>query len=61
MRRALEQLLVDFGSGDAKKLAGRPNEWRLRVGRWRVILELDNQAGLINATRVLPRDRAYRD
>ena len=43
-----------------KKLAGRDNEWRMRVGRWRVILRFDNQAGTLIVLRVLPRDRAYR-
>ena len=57
---SLDRFVSDFGLADVKKLGGRTSEWRLRVGRWRVILELDNQAGLINVTRVLPRGRAYR-
>ena len=44
-----------------KKLGGADDEWRLRVGRWRVLLDLDNQTGVITITRILPRDRAYRD
>lgn len=58
--QALDRLIADFGRADVRKLSGRGGEWRLRVGRWRVIFELDNQRGLINVTRVLPRGRAYR-
>ena len=58
---ALDQLTRDFGSADVKKLSGQSARWRLRVGRWRVILTLDNETDAIDVTRVLPRDRAYRD
>ena len=51
----------DPGTSDIRKLGGRRGEWRVRVGRWRVTLELDNEAGVINVTRVLPRKEAYRD
>jgi mRNA-degrading endonuclease RelE of RelBE toxin-antitoxin system len=61
VRRALDRLTPDLGTADLRKLAGHRNQWRLRVGRWRAILELDNAAGLIRVMRVLPRERAYRD
>jgi mRNA-degrading endonuclease RelE of RelBE toxin-antitoxin system len=61
VRAALRRLRDEPGAGDLKKLAGRSGEWRLRVGRWRVILGLDNASGIITVVRVLPRDRAYRD
>jgi mRNA interferase RelE/StbE len=60
VRRALERLADDFGSVDVTKLAGRGNRWRLRVGRWRVILDLDNSAGQLTVVRVLDRKDAYR-
>lgn len=60
VRAALDRLRDDPGMADLAKLSGRPNEWRLRVGRLRVILELDNASGTIRALRVLPRGRAYR-
>lgn len=53
---AIERLLDDPGSVDLTKLAGRGNQWRMRVGRWRVILELDTAAGTITVLRVLPRN-----
>jgi len=61
VRAALHKLRDEPGAGDLKKLGGRADEWRLRVGRRRVILSLDNRTGIILVMRVLPRDRAYRD
>lgn len=57
----LDRLIVDPTTADLKKLGGKQGEWRIRVGRWRVILELDNHSGLMTVVDVLPRDRAYRD
>lgn len=58
--RAIDRLGQDPSAVDLAKLTGREGEWRLRVGRWRAILELDNAAGLIRILRVLPRSQAYR-
>ncbi len=58
--RALDRLLADPGSADFKKLAGSGNDWRLRVGSWRVLLRLYNDAGIMRVLRVLPRARVYR-
>jgi mRNA interferase RelE/StbE len=59
--RALDRALADLGAGHLKKLGGRGNEWRLRVGRWRIRLDLDNANGVISVMRILPRGEAYRD
>jgi mRNA interferase RelE/StbE len=58
---ALDRLVDSPGSVGVRKLTGRSNEWRLRVGRWRVIFEFDNPQGTIRVLNVLPRDKAYRD
>jgi mRNA interferase RelE/StbE len=58
---ALDRAAEDLGSADLKKLGGYEDEWRLRVGQWRVRLILDNQAGTIIVARVLARKDAYRD
>ena len=60
IRDALRRLPDEFQLADVKKLGGRRDEWRLRIGRWRAVLELNNDAGIITVLRVLPRDRAYR-
>ncbi len=45
--------------GDTKRLQGRPGEWRLRVGDWRVRFRRDNTARVIDVLLVLPRGGAY--
>jgi mRNA-degrading endonuclease RelE of RelBE toxin-antitoxin system len=61
MELAIGRLAEDPGTVDFAKLAGRQNEWRLRVGAWRAIVELDAATGTLTVRRVLPRGRAYRD
>jgi mRNA interferase RelE/StbE len=58
--QALDRLCGDPPQGDVVKLTGAPNEWRLRVGDWRVRF-IRESSGPIQVTRVLPRGRAYRD
>ena len=60
MARALERLVANPGAVDLRKLSGQTDQWRLRMGRWRAILELDNETGTVRLLRVLPRGRAYR-
>ncbi len=57
---ALDRLAGDPPAGDVVKLANA-DEWRLRVGDWRVRFERDTETGVIYVLRVLPRGRAYRD
>jgi mRNA interferase RelE/StbE len=57
---ALDRLIADPPTGDVIKLQGR-EEWRLRVGDWRVLLRLDHEARAVDVLRVLSRGRAYRD
>jgi mRNA-degrading endonuclease RelE of RelBE toxin-antitoxin system len=56
---ALERLLDDDPVGDLRTLTGRPDEARLRVGDWRVLLKRDSAERVIYVRRVLPRGRAY--
>ncbi|MBI4213800.1 MAG: type II toxin-antitoxin system RelE/ParE family toxin [Chloroflexi bacterium] len=53
--------LADIGQGDVTKLVGPDDQWRLRVGDWRVRFLYDYQSTTIRVIRVLPRGRAYRD
>jgi len=55
------RLLQDPGQVSLAKLGGRRDEWRVRVGSWRAIVQLDTATGVIRVLRVLPRGRAYRD
>ncbi len=57
---ALEKLTNEQPSGDVIKLTGK-EEWRLRVGDWRVLFARYPGDRVIRVLRVLPRGRAYRD
>ena len=58
---SLRRLAEDPSTVDLRKLAGTPNTWRMRVGRWRVLLQADNRGGTMRVDRVLDRRDAYRD
>ena len=58
-RRILEklELLADDLQGDVKKLTNFTPEYRLRVGPWRVLFEVDGKRIVIY--RIVRRDKAY--
>ena len=69
--RRLEQVLrqrvlrairryTNEGLGDVVKLRGRQEEWRLRVGGYRVRFRRDTDNQTIVVLRVQPRREAYR-
>lgn len=58
VEEALDRLAADPAAVELRNLKGR-KESRLRVGDWRVLLELDHAARAIVVYRVLPRGRAY--
>lgn len=58
---ALDRLAENPYSGNIRKLTGLENEWRLRVGQWRVRFVINDDEHTIDVLRVLPRDKAYRD
>jgi mRNA interferase RelE/StbE len=55
---ALDVVATDPRSAPLRRLSGGPG-LRLRVGDWRVRLELDTERRIIVIHRVLPRGRAY--
>jgi mRNA interferase RelE/StbE len=56
---ALERLATT-GQGDVQRLRGTTDEWRLRVGEWRVRFRYDTAADTIEVLHILPRGEAYR-
>jgi mRNA interferase RelE/StbE len=56
--KAIRRLADDPRSADLRRLKGR-SESRLRVGDWRVIIELDVATRAVIIQRILPRGRAY--
>ncbi len=59
--RELDRLAADPGGTDLKKLRGQQNEWRIRVGSYRIRFTFDRSAGAIRVLRILPRGSAYRE
>jgi mRNA-degrading endonuclease RelE of RelBE toxin-antitoxin system len=55
---ASAKLAADPASSQLRKLTGS-EEWRMRVGEWRVRLIRDEKERVIYVTRVLPPGRAY--
>jgi len=51
------QLMENDLAGDVKKLTNFTPEYRLRVGNYRVLFEIENEN--IVVYRVKPRDKAY--
>jgi mRNA interferase RelE/StbE len=47
-------------SGDIRKLRGTADQYRLRVGTWRVIFALDGEQRRMTILQVTPRRDAYR-
>ena len=60
IRAGIDSLIEFPTRGDLNKLQGRENEWRLRVGDWRVRFELDRTNRIIVVLRILTRSQAYR-
>jgi len=50
-------LLADDLQGDVKKLTDTSPEYRLRVGTWRALFELED--GRVVVYRILHRSKAY--
>ena len=42
-----------------KKLKGYKDQWRVRVGAWRVVYVIDDTAKLISITRIAHRREVY--
>lgn len=61
MRKRILDAMRGFGvdnRGDIKKLAGREDEWRLRVGDWRICFSLDSRT--VTVVSIDNRRDAYR-
>lgn len=55
---AIDRLVSEPQTANLSQLRNRP-ESRLRVGDWRVLVELDARTRTIVILRVLPRGRVY--
>ena len=44
----------------SRKITGSQSDWRIRVGSYRIIYEVDDAERCVGVMRVRHRDRAYR-
>ncbi len=57
--RKLESLANDPRPGGCKKLRGYKDQWRVRIGDWRVVYIIDDTARLVSVTRIAHRREVY--
>ncbi|MGH8363059.1 MAG: type II toxin-antitoxin system RelE family toxin [Gammaproteobacteria bacterium] len=57
---AIDQLMEQPRPPRVKKLVGYDNEWRLRIGDYRVLYIIDDSMQRITIARVAHRREAYR-
>lgn len=59
MIQTLEGLISDPRPHGCKKLKGYKDQWRVRVGDWRVVYVVDDSAKLVSVTRIAHRRDVY--
>jgi mRNA interferase RelE/StbE len=57
--RKVESLANDLRPTGCKKLKGYRDQWRIRIGDWRVVFIVDDAAKLVSVTRIAPRREVY--
>jgi mRNA interferase RelE/StbE len=60
VKTALDRFLAQPEVASLRKLKNRQRAWRLRVGDWRVILEIKGKEDTIHVMRIKHRKEAYR-
>jgi mRNA interferase RelE/StbE len=56
---AIDALSLDPRPPGCRKLVDRAGTWRVRVGDWRVLYEMDDAARLVRIVAVRHRSKAY--
>jgi mRNA interferase RelE/StbE len=57
--RKLESLRETPRPAGCKKLKGYKDHWRIRIGQWRVVYLIDDNAKLVSVTRIAHRREVY--
>ena len=57
----LESLAENPRPSGCKKLKGGSNEWRIRVGDYRVVYFIDDAKQFVGVTRIRQRSEVYED
>ena len=59
VRRIIRKLQQDPWPPGVRKLQGVPGGYRLRVGKWRILYTIDDQAKEIHVYQIKHRSKAY--
>lgn len=59
-RERIVRAIDALPAGDVRPMVGLPDEWRLRVGEWRVRYRRDDVAHLLTILVVAPRGDVYK-
>jgi mRNA interferase RelE/StbE len=57
---AIERLAANPRPAGCTKLVGSENDWRIRVGDWRVLYTIDDKAEVVDIAAIRHRSDAYR-
>jgi mRNA interferase RelE/StbE len=57
--RKIESLSQTPRPAGCRKLKGYKDQWRVRVGDWRVVYIIDDKAKLVSVTRIAHRREVY--
>lgn len=57
IKAGIQKLAIVPPQGDISKLKGREDQYRLRIGNWRIIFR---QIDVIQIVAILPRGQAYK-
>jgi len=57
--RRLETLTEAPRPAGCKKLKGYKDQWRVRIGDWRVVYIIDDAAEIVSVTRIAHRREVY--
>ena len=60
LKRAIEKLATDPRPVGSLKLVGEVDQWRVRVGEWRIVYRIDDGVLVVVVVTVTPRSGAYR-
>jgi mRNA interferase RelE/StbE len=60
LARHLQTLIANPRPSGVAKLRGTENEWRIRVGDYRIIYEIDDNKNVVTILRIRHRREVYR-
>lgn len=61
IKKAIDQLATDPFPVGHRKIVGQENIYRIRIGGWRIIYEVQEDKLVILVIEIAPRGQAYRN